>query len=394
MDLIARHHATGRPTRLSIEAGRVARAEDLGIDASTDDLWVAPSFWDIQFNGRWGISFSDATLTVEQVVRVVHAQANLGSGHVLPTLITASPDGTAHGIETITRAIEEDPLVEAMVAGLHLEGPWISGVDGYRGAHPLSAVRDLELSEFEAWWRLAKGRIALVTLAPERPGSIEVIRALTRSGVVVALGHTAADGPTLTAAREAGATLSTHLGNGIAAQLPRHPNPIWHQAADDGLSASFIADGHHVGAETLAVLTRAKGPDRTILVSDASPLAGLPPGTHGPWEVHPSGKIVVAGTPYLAGSNQSLFDGLNFLHSLRSHPADSLPDLAPVLDNPARLLSVEPARIRQGDRADLVLFRFRPTSPIPYELVATHLGDRIFPATDDPRPTRARGTGE
>ena len=107
--------------------------------------------------------------------------------------------------------------------------------------------------------------------------------------------------------------MSTHLGNGIASVLPRHPNPIWEQAALDSLLASFIADGHHLDRATLRVLARAKGPGQTILVSDASPLAGLPPGVYGEWAVDPSGKIVVAGTPYLAGSNQGLETGLRNL---------------------------------------------------------------------------------
>src|SRR6185437_16823280 len=112
---------------------------------------------------------------------------------------------------------------------------------------------------------------------------------------------------------DAGATLSTHLGNGIASPLARHPNPIWDQAADDGLMASLIADGHHLGPSILKALVRAKTPDRVILVGDASPLAGLPPGRYGEWEVDPSGKIVVAGTPYLAGSNQGIEVGVNTL---------------------------------------------------------------------------------
>src|SRR5262249_42962622 len=151
-----------------------------------------------------------------------------------------------------------------------------------------------------------------------------------------ALGHTAADGPTLRAAVDAGACLSTHLGNGIVAQLPRHPNPIWDQLADDRLYASVIADGHHLGASILRVIAHVKGPHRTILVSDASPLAGLPPGRYGDWEVDPSGRIVVAGTPYLAGSNQPLETGLNHLCQVRGW---TLPQaLTTVTQNPARLL--------------------------------------------------------
>src|SRR6202034_1491943 len=131
-------------------------------------------------------------------------------------------------------------------------------------------------------------------------------RRAAASGICGAVGHTAADVATIRAATEAGARLSTHLGNGIASELPRHPNPIWLQAASPVLVASLIADGHHLDLATLRVLAKAKGPEQTILVSDASPLAGLPPGDYGDWAVDPSGKIVVAGTPYLAGSNQGL----------------------------------------------------------------------------------------
>ncbi len=130
--------------------------------------------------------------------------------------------------------------------------------------------------------------------------------------------------------------LSTHLGNGIASPLARHPNPIWEQAAIDELSASFIADGHHLDMATLRVLARAKGPARTILVSDASPLAGLPVGTYGDWAVDPSGKIVVAGTPYLAGSNQGLEIGVQNLSRATGWPLPQV--LAAVTSNPARLL--------------------------------------------------------
>ena len=140
------------------------------------------------------------------------------------------------------------------------------------------------------------------------------------------MGHTAADGATILDAVESGARLSTHLGNGIAAELPKHPNEIWHQAANDELYASFIADGHHLDADTLVALIRAKRPARSILVSDASPLAGLSAGRYGEWEVEPSGRIVVAGTPYLAGANAGLDDSVDFL--LRKVGL-TLPDASP-----------------------------------------------------------------
>jgi N-acetylglucosamine-6-phosphate deacetylase len=153
---------------------------------------------------------------------------------------------------------------------------------------------------------------------------------------------------------QAGATLSTHLGNGVASPLARHPNPIWEQAAMDELSASFIADGHHLDLATLRVLARAKGAARTILVSDASPLAGLPPGTYGEWAIDPSGKIVVAGTPYLAGSNLGLEISVRNLLRASDGPSRSL---ATVTSNPARLLGRPEPRLAVGEPANPVIFR-------------------------------------
>jgi N-acetylglucosamine-6-phosphate deacetylase len=357
MTFAARHCLDGRWIELEVAGGRITSVAPTAGASSIrpEDDWVAPAFWDIQTNGRWGHSFSSPELTEEQVAEIVRAQGALGTARLCPTLITAPIPHLMHGLRTIAAACERSPEIAARVVGIHLEGPFLSERDGYRGAHPADAIRDPDWDLFRDFQEAAGGRVVLMTLAPERPGSMEFIRKAVASGVVVAIGHTAADGPTLVAAADAGATLSTHLGNGIASTLPRHPNPIWEQAACDALSASFIADGHHVDRQTLRVLTRAKGPARTILVSDASPLAGLPPGTYGDWAVHASGKIVVAGTPYLAGSNQGLEVGVRNL--LRA-TGWSLPEvLATVTSHPARLLGRPEPRLEAGEPANLVLFR-------------------------------------
>jgi N-acetylglucosamine-6-phosphate deacetylase len=357
MDVVARHFETGEWTRLTIRDGRIAAIVPAGGrrgERDGDDDWIAPAFWDIQTNGRWGVSFSDPDLSVEEVVEIVHAQASLGTARVCPTLISASRSTMLHGVRTIAEACERYEDIASRVIGIHLEGPYLSELDGYRGAHPRDAVRDPDLAEFRTLQEQSGGRIAIVTLAPERAGSLEFIREVARSGVVVALGHTAADGPTLRAAVEAGARLCTHLGNGIAATLPRHPNPIWEQAAIDELTASLIADGHHLDQAVLRVLVRAKSPTRIILVSDASPLAGLPPGRYGDWEVDPSGKIVVAGTPYLAGSNQGLCVGLaNLLDATDLALAEAL---ATVTRNPARLLGRPEPVLGLNEPANLIIF--------------------------------------
>jgi N-acetylglucosamine-6-phosphate deacetylase len=327
---------------------RSIRYEPQAKESENDSkIWILPAVWDIQTNGRWEISYSDPKLTAQQVIQIVRAQPSLGTTRLLPTLITGSAEAFLHGVRTIAAACDADPLVDRMVAGIHLEGPAISEVEGYRGAHPEEHVRDWTFSEYHALQEASGGRIKLITLAPERPLSLEFIRAVTAEGVVVSLGHTAANTHEITAAVDAGATLSTHLGNGIASNLARHPNPIWTQAAEDRLSASLICDGHHLSRDVTCVIARSKGPDRVILVSDHSPLAGMPEGTYGPWAVDRSGKIVVAGTPYLAGSNQDLPVGVANLMAATGW--DFAKVAGSITCNPARLLGQSLPVLEIGD---------------------------------------------
>jgi N-acetylglucosamine-6-phosphate deacetylase len=357
MVIIARDFKTSNWIEIEIRGEIIAavRPRDGPTESSAKDDWVGPAFWDIQLNGRWGHSFSSPELTVEQVVSIVRAQVSLGTAHLCPTLITAPPAQMLHGVRTIAAACDADQETARRVLGIHLEGPFLSHREGYRGAHPADAVRDPDIDLFEELQDASGGRIVLVTLAPERPGALELIARARRSGVIIALGHTAADGPTILDAVAAGAKLSTHLGNGIGAELVRHPNPIWHQAANDSLFASLIADGDHLDCATLRVLARAKGPELVILISDASPLAGLPEGTYGPWEVDPSGRILLAGTPYLAGSNRTLATGVRNLMAAAGWPIDQV--LGTVTRNPALLLGRTPPKLEPGQAASLVVFR-------------------------------------
>jgi N-acetylglucosamine-6-phosphate deacetylase len=358
MRLEARDYRDGCWVACEVHDGHIAALEPIAgpADVRPEDEWIAPAFWDIQVNGRWGHSFSSPALTVDQVASIVRAQGALGTAKLCPTLITAPVNELIHGVTTIATACDKFPDVASAVLGIHLEGPFLSERDGYRGAHPRAAIRDPDWGLFEKLQDASGGRIVLMTLAPERPGAIEFIERASRARVMIALGHTALDGAILADAISAGARLSTHLGNGIAAELPRHPNPIWSQAASD-LAASFIADGHHLDQATLRVLARAKGPERTILVGDASPLAGLPPGVYGEWAVDPVGKIVVAGTPYLAGSNQGLDVGLGNLLAATGWTLAEV--VGTVTNNPARLLGKAEPRLELGAPADLIVFRFQ-----------------------------------
>ena len=191
-----------------------------------------------------------------------------------------------------------------------MEGPYISPADGPRGAHRLADVRPASVGDFNRRQDAADGRIVLVTLAPEIGGAIALIEHLVASGVRVACGHTAAAPEQIADAVAAGATLATHLGNGCAQMLPRHPNAIWELLAADGVFASFIVDGHHLPPATVKAMVRAKGIGRSILVTDAVAAAGCEPGTHTlggvTCELSDDGRVSLPGTPYLAGSALTL----------------------------------------------------------------------------------------
>lgn len=269
-------------------------------------MTVVPSLFDIQVNGCYGVSFNAPTLTEDDVHRVAAEVRAHGCGGFCPTLVTAGTYALAHGFATLARACDGDAALGRTMPAFHLEGPYIAAEDGPRGAHPKTHVRPPDRDEFRGWQDAAGGRIRLVTMAPEVAGGLAFIEWLSRQGIVVAIGHTAATPATIRDAARAGARLSTHLGNGCHSVLPRHENYLWEQLADDGLWASVIADGHHLPPAVLKCIVRVKTPARTVLVSDAGSLAGLPPGRYDCWgqqfEVRPAGTIVVPGTGFLAGS--------------------------------------------------------------------------------------------
>jgi N-acetylglucosamine-6-phosphate deacetylase len=228
-------------------------------------------------------------------------------------------------------------------------------------------VRNPDFGEFEAWQNAARGRIKIVTLAPEKKGAIDFIERITDTGVVAAIGHTDAPAELIHAAARAGARLSTHLGNGSHSLLPRLDNYIWEQLANDELCASIVTDGFHLPSAVVKVFRRAKDPSRLILVSDVSPLGGLKPGKYR-WgnikvEIHENGYLGLPGTSILAGSGHMLdWDIPHFMAA-----TNSLLDEAVRLctENPARLLSLPYTygKLETGSPANLVLFRVKEGSP-------------------------------
>jgi len=352
---------SSQPVRITLEEATIRFVTSVVPTAGrTSPLpYVAPGLIDLQVNGYGGQEFCSRELTVEKVWRITEKLWEWGTTRYCPTLTTQPAEVIEHSLKILTAAVRENPAVARSVVGFHLEGPFISPEDGPRGAHPKEHCLRPDWELFCRWQEAAEGRIRMVTLAPELEGAIDFIEKAVHTGVVIALGHTAATADQVRAAAEAGAKLSTHLGNGCSATMHRHRNPIWPQLAEDRLWASFIADGQHLPPEVLKCFLRAKGPARSILVSDLSGQAGQPPGIYrSPFcdvEVLPDGKLVVPGQrEYLAGASQPLlrgivgakcFAGLDWATAIR---------LASL--NPARLLGLSDDWLAPGNPAELILF--------------------------------------
>lgn len=241
---------------------------------------VSDGLLDLQVNGFAGVDFNSGALAPEDVDRTLEAMLATGVTHCLPTIITAHPDALAARFAALDAAVSKSRLGPLMCPGYHLEGPFLNPAPGYCGCHPPSAMGPADPSLIERLEASLSRPILLVTLAPEIAGGLDLIATLRRRGKIVALGHTACDFDTARAAAEAGAVLSTHLGNGLPQTLHKLANPIFAQLAEDGLWASFIADGIHIDRRALKGLIRARGIDRSILVTDAVAAAAAPVGAH------------------------------------------------------------------------------------------------------------------
>jgi N-acetylglucosamine-6-phosphate deacetylase len=267
-------------------------------------------FFDLQVNGFGGVDFQRPGLTAEAMARAVAALAATGTTRILLTLITDTIEALAAQLQSVERLAAENPAVRAMVAGYHLEGPYLLPEPGFHGAHDPRKMKRPDCREFDQLWAAAGGHIRLITIAPEWPGSPEYIRHVVAHGVRASIGHSNADERAIDAAIEAGMTLCTHVGNGVPMQLHRHDNVIQRVLARDELYAVFIPDGIHVPPGTLRNFVRAKPRDRVLFTSDCVAAAGAPPGryTVGAIEVEAGvdGVVREPGKPNFAGSSLTM----------------------------------------------------------------------------------------
>jgi N-acetylglucosamine-6-phosphate deacetylase len=246
------------------------------------------AFFDLQVNGYGGVDFNQDDLTADALHAACERLEADGVAGILATVITDTLERMTRRLANLARLRESDPLAKRLIPGLHVEGPFISPVQGYRGAHPADAIRPANADDMHRLLDAGAGLVRLVTLAPEADDGAAVTRMLAKRDVRVSAGHTDASLDQLRGAIDAGLTLFTHLGNGCPMQMHRHDNILQRALSlSDRLNVMFIADGTHVPYVALQNYLRITELERTIVVSDAVAPAGLGPGryTVGRWDL-------------------------------------------------------------------------------------------------------------
>lgn len=357
--LTGRDPATGDGLAVTFDNGVITAIEPASTQSGP---FIAPGLIDLQVNGYLDIDLNDGAVTAERVAVLTKTLFAQGVTTYLPTFITASEADIVAGLQAVFAARQADPVMAHAMPGVHVEGPFISPTDGPRGAHPADQVRDADTAEFDRWQAASDGLVTILTLSPHSDAALALIAHAVVAGVHVALGHTDAAPEQIHAAADAGATLSTHLGNGASALLARHPNFIWAQLADDRLTASFIGDSHHLPADTLKAMLRAKGLERSVLVSDVASPGGLEPGIYhqrigGRVQLWPNGRLGTPGTPYLAGAALPLSHCVARTQTMTGLPLVDV--LALATRNPGKFVGGR-GRLEVGAPADLITFDWKP----------------------------------
>ncbi|MBT3385530.1 MAG: N-acetylglucosamine-6-phosphate deacetylase [Prolixibacteraceae bacterium] len=355
------HFATGNPVAVKVKDGKILEIKDIKkLSDEENNLIIAPGFFDNQINGFADVSFSfgGGELTQDGVRKATQALWERGVTSYLPTLTTNSREVLTKNFAVLAKA-KDDVSLLGSIPGYHLEGPYISPFDGFRGAHSKRFVREPDWNEFMEFYEAAGKDILTVTVAPEIEGAMEFIKKCTDLGIVISLGHHNGTAQQINEAVQNGAKTCTHLGNGCANMINRHDNPLWPQLANDGLMISIICDGFHLRPEEIRVFSKAKGYDKTIVTSDVTKYAGLKPGIYknidgDDIELTVDGKIQYPAQQVLAGSASSIEKGIG--HAMEVTGCTLAEAIGMASANPAKLYGLnDRGTLEVGKRADLVL---------------------------------------
>ncbi|MFL6449054.1 MAG: N-acetylglucosamine-6-phosphate deacetylase [Bryobacteraceae bacterium] len=368
--------------------GLAVSAVDELISPPAIPQYLAPGLIDLQVNGFAGVDFNDPAISSEDLSRAIRKMFRTGVSRFFPTIITGSEERITACLRNLSSAKAEflrHGLAEGhAMEAFHVEGPHISPENGPRGAHRLEHVRPPDPDEFKRWQEAADGDVRIVTFSPEWDAAPRYVAELVKAGVVPSIGHTKADANAIEAAVQAGASMSTHLGNAAHSVLPKTQNYIWNQLSDDRLAASFIYDEIHIPRDFFRSAVRAKGIDRSVLVTDAVMPAMCLPGPYRLGEVevelHENGSVLMRGENRLAGSALRMDRAIG--NTVRSGGFSLHDALTMATINPARSGRVGGRQrgLTPGEKADFVVFEWDKTGDTVKISETIVAGQRVFQA--------------
>ena len=334
------------------EVGRIAEIEsDISI-RSEETLGAA--FLDVHTHGGAGRDLMDTT--PEGMSGLGRFYASKGVGSYLATTLTAPMEATLRALEFLAGAVERGGgRGEATPLGIHIEGPFVSHAK--KGMHPAESILAPTVEVFDRLWEASRGTIRLMTIAPEVPGAMEVIRRAVEVGVRVSIGHSNALAAEARAAVRAGAKSATHTFNAMRALDHREPGILGVVLDEEGLYAELISDGVHVSPEGVRMWFRLKGEERTILVTDSMEAAGMPDGEYvlGGVPVHVADGVCTTGSGVLAGSVLTMDRAVERVREFTGCALETAVRMGSA--NPARMLGMEGmGEVRVGEFADLNRF--------------------------------------
>lgn len=351
-----------KPVAVTIKDGKIVSVKKIRkLKAGNENLYLSPGLIDNQVNGFVGVSFSSEgiPLTEEGMDKATQALWENGVTTYFPTVTTNSRSEIINNFSILAKA-KNNPSTLGSIPGFHLEGPYISPVDGYRGAHSLHFVRPPDWEEFMEFYKASDNGILTVTVAPEVEGGLEFIKKCSEKGITVALGHHNASADIIDQAIAMGAKTCTHVGNGIANEINRHVNPLWPQLSDDRLMMSIICDGFHLRPEEIRTFYKAKGVDKTIITSDVSEYAGMKPGIYKNLdgediELTADGEVRYPAQKVLYSSAAPINKGVWHIMKVTGCSLGEAIQMAST--NPAKLYGLnDRGSLQPGKRADLILF--------------------------------------
>lgn len=301
---------------------------------------ITKGFYDIQVNGYAGIDFNQNDLSAEDFKFACKRLKEDGVEGILATIITADFNDMKTRLANIARYQKEDPLIQDIVQGIHIEGPFVNNELGYRGAHPEKMIFDANPDQMLELLEAANGLTKIVTLAPEKDKGMQTTRMLTDIGINVSAGHCNPSLAQLKDAIDAGLSMFTHFGNGIPNMLSRHDNILQKVfSLKEHLWICYIADGIHIPFYVLKNYLELTGFDHSIITTDCMAGASAPPGrykiSHIELEVGTDGVVREPGKENLAGSSATMkkcYDNLCLQMGISDADAQKL-----TIENPAKI---------------------------------------------------------